>query len=289
MFLPQGQHLECCVLQAAQSIWKQVTEFSPQQQGLSVKNINILLCGGVGAGKSSIVCTLDSMCKGRKSDRASHGQGTGSLSRHLRKYSFKDPKSKQPLHWQLWDTMGWGVKDYKRGELEFILDGNLPDRCKLDEQITFKTPGYNRNPGPGDKVHCVCFVVPCSSATDESYMSRLCELRDVVRSRGIICLFIPCTSCQKLFATLLSLQSCCFRHLFDHEIGCCMLAYVALRDLANQATKVPVSCLVHAKLVRNSPQRAFASDSNVVSTCGSHAECLAFQSLLCHTDIQISI
>ena len=80
--------------------------------------------------------------------------------------------------------MGWGVQDYKKGELEYILDGTLPDRCKLDQQITLKTPNYNHTPGLGDKVHCVCFVVPCSSATDESYISRLCEMRDVVRSRG---------------------------------------------------------------------------------------------------------
>lgn len=108
------------------------------------------------------------------------------MTRQLRKYSFKHPQSKQPLHWQLWDTMGWGVQDYKKGELEYILDGNLPDRCKLDQQITLKTPNYNHAPGPGDKVHCVCFVVPCTSASDESYIARLCEMRDVVRSRGIL-------------------------------------------------------------------------------------------------------
>ena len=85
--------------------------------------------------------------------------------------------------------MGWGVKDYKKGELEYILDGNLPDRCKLDQGISFKTPGFNQTPTAADKVHCVCFVVPCGSASDESYMARLCEMRDVVRTRGTNMLF----------------------------------------------------------------------------------------------------
>ena len=80
--------------------------------------------------------------------------------------------------------MGWGVKDYKKGELEYVLDGNLPDRCKIDEPISTKTPGFKPDPAMDDKVHCVCFVVPCSSASDETYMERLCEMRDLVRSRG---------------------------------------------------------------------------------------------------------
>ena len=80
--------------------------------------------------------------------------------------------------------MGWGVNDYKHKELEYILDGNLPDKCKLEMDSSHKTPGFKLEPMLEDKVHCVCFVVPCQSATDDSYMQRLQELRDVVRSRS---------------------------------------------------------------------------------------------------------
>ena len=138
----------------------------------------------MGAGKSSLVCTLDTLCKGRKSEKAAHGQGTGSLSRNLRKYTFKHPETGKPLKFQLWDTMGWGANDYKKGELEYVLDGNLPDRCKMDSAITFKTAGFKSETSLGDRVHHVCFVVPCDSATDEAYMQRFCEMRDIVRSRG---------------------------------------------------------------------------------------------------------
>lgn len=51
--------------------------------------MNMLLFGGVGAGKSSIVSTVDSLFKGRMSRKAAHGQGTGSFTRTLMKYSFK--------------------------------------------------------------------------------------------------------------------------------------------------------------------------------------------------------
>ena len=163
----------------------EVFGFDPSKQSLPVDTINILLCGGVGAGKSSIASTVDSICQGRISRRAPHGQGTGSFTRKLRKYSFTNPDSKEQVKWQLWDSMGWGVSDYKGGELGFTLDGNLPDKCKLDASVSMKTDGFKTSPSLQDAVHCMCLVVPCESATDESYMSRLQEMRQFARDRGV--------------------------------------------------------------------------------------------------------
>ena len=166
---------------------KDLFDFSPKAQGLPVEHINLLLCGGVGAGKSSIVSTVDSLCQGRISRRAPHGQGTGSLTRQLRKYQFVNPDSNRKVHWQLWDSMGWGASDYKKGELGFILDGNLPNKCKLDDNISLKTDGFNSNPSIADTVHCMLLVVPCDAASDESYMARLREMRQFARDRGKLC------------------------------------------------------------------------------------------------------
>ena len=173
-----------CHVQDATRLQKEVFEFSPAAEGLPAKHINLLLCGGVGAGKSSIVSTVDSLCQGRISRRAPHGQGTGSLTRQLRKYGFINPASKRKVQWQLWDSMGWGASEYKQGELGFILDGNLPNKCKLDGSISLKTEGFNKRPSIADAVHCVCFVVPCDAASDDSYMARLREMRQFARDRG---------------------------------------------------------------------------------------------------------
>ncbi|KAL0054521.1 hypothetical protein WJX82_010154 [Trebouxia sp. C0006] len=108
-----------------------VLSFDPRAKRLPVDNINILLCGGVGAGKSSFVSTIDSLCEGRTSRLAPHGTGTGSLTCKLRKYTFTDPETDQLVHWKLWDSMGWGMNDYKQGELNYILDGKLPDGLLL--------------------------------------------------------------------------------------------------------------------------------------------------------------
>ena len=82
-------------------------------------------------------------------------------------------------------AVGRGVSDYKGGELGFTLDGNLPDRCKLDASVSMKTDGFKASPSLHDAVHCMCLVVPCESATDEAYMSRLQEMRQFARDRGV--------------------------------------------------------------------------------------------------------
>lgn len=73
-------------MQEYEPLFRRILSF-PVPKGLP--KINLLLFGGVGAGKSSLVSTVDSLCKGRMSRRAPHGQGTGSYTRMLTKYSFK--------------------------------------------------------------------------------------------------------------------------------------------------------------------------------------------------------
>lgn len=169
-------------LQAGKKLQDEVLCFDPRAKGLPVDNVNILLCGGVGSGKSSFVSTVDSLCEGHISRIAPHGQGTGSLTCKLRKYSFNRPDTRQKVHWKLWDTMGWSASDFRQGELGYILDGELPDRCRLDQSNLARTPGLNS--GVQDRVHCICLVVPCDSATDEAYMLWFREMVQFARNRG---------------------------------------------------------------------------------------------------------
>jgi hypothetical protein len=61
--------------------------------------------------------------------RAPSGQGTGPLTKRLRKYDYKIHGN--PLNFRVWDTMGWTQSDYGNGELNYILDGQLPDKFDL--------------------------------------------------------------------------------------------------------------------------------------------------------------
>lgn len=153
---------------------------------MPIDKLNLLLCGGVGAGKSSIVSLIHSIIKGRTSAVALHGTGSSSVTPDLTKYRFKQPGSTvkpKPVKWQLWDTMGWGVDDYKGGELAFILDGNLPHGCDLRQRLSTKTPKFKVKPSLEEEVHCMCLVVPSNAATDEKYMARLQEMRQAALER----------------------------------------------------------------------------------------------------------
>lgn len=85
-YVPHKTSGKCCKPNKGRHV--ELFGFNPTAQGLPIKHINLLLCGGVGSGNSSIVATIDSLCQGRISRRAPHGtgMGTGSLTRKLRKY-----------------------------------------------------------------------------------------------------------------------------------------------------------------------------------------------------------
>ncbi|BDA43869.1 probable interferon-induced protein 44 [Coccomyxa sp. Obi] len=155
--------------------------------------INVLLVGGVGAGKSSIVSTLDSLFRGRLSRKAAHGQAlTGSFTRSLTKYSFRHERAAdygieeaQEAPFVLWDSPGWSDTLYQNGELGYILDGNLPNRFDLTQAISPQSHNFVVAPDLADRVHCVCFVVPCQAGSNADYMRRLKELKKDAMDRGI--------------------------------------------------------------------------------------------------------
>lgn len=149
----------------------------------------------------------------------------------LRKYEFKQPGSTEPVRWQLWDSMGWGSDDYKRGELGFILDGNLPNMCDLTKSISTRTEGFKAHPGLQDRVHCMLLVVPCSAATDEAYMTRLQEMRQFARERGQ---FLHFSSYIAYAAAMSALWLCAGKSdnkqlAYQHASTCAMLPATGLR------------------------------------------------------------
>ena len=186
--LPVGAMLlaykDCCHMQAGMRLQKELFEFTPAATGLPIKYINLLLFGGVGAGKSSIVSTVDSLCQGRVSRRAPHGQGTGSLTRNLRKYTFIDPDSNRKVQWQLWDIMGWSANNYHQWQIDLMLDGHIPDRGEPDGAGNWRSWRSDEKPSIAHAVHCMCLVIPCDAASDDAYMGRFREVRQIATNRG---------------------------------------------------------------------------------------------------------
>ena len=151
-------------VQAAANLMAMTTSFDPIKGGLPVSNINILLVGGVGSGKSSFISTLDGLIKGRLSRRAPSGTGTGSLTTNLKKYTFQLSDGSH-LRWSLWDSMGWEDNLRLLAAMPFALAGQLADGCRLDEKIDTAASGFRHDATIHEAVHCVLVAVPCDSAT----------------------------------------------------------------------------------------------------------------------------
>ncbi|BDA43870.1 probable interferon-induced protein 44 [Coccomyxa sp. Obi] len=91
----------------------------------------------------------------------------------------------QEVPFVLWDTPGWSNINYKCGELGYILDGNAPHRIDLSQPISPQSLDLITAPHQADRVHCVCFVVPCRDCFDSDYVSRMREMKQFAVDRGI--------------------------------------------------------------------------------------------------------
>eukprot|EP00741_Cyanophora_paradoxa_P017282 tig00020961_g16692.t1 len=136
---------------------------------LGVEVYNVLLFGGVGAGKSSWLNALDSAFLGRVSMLANVGSGAASITTPLTK------RELEGTNVCLWDTMGWTEETYTKDEFENIIRGHVPDGFDLRTPMTLSTEGLVRDRAPtlAERVHVVAFIVPAESLTSRRYLDRL--------------------------------------------------------------------------------------------------------------------
>lgn len=139
-------------IESFQTIAKALASFEPPEP---LTHVNILLFGGVGAGKSSAISTLDSVLKSRISRIAPYGAGTQSFTSTLTRHTFRQGGGALKL--QLWDVAGWSSLDYQGGELGLLLDGHLPEGANLreGEAALVSSKGFVRSPTIQDQVRAL--------------------------------------------------------------------------------------------------------------------------------------
>ncbi|XP_060596285.1 interferon-induced protein 44-like [Ruditapes philippinarum] len=139
---------------------EEIVNFKPIQ-GSNVSEARILMLGPVGAGKSSFFNTIDSIYRGRITQRASSGSSEHSLTTAFVPYSI-EISSGATLNFQLCDTRGleetMGIDVL---ECNYLLDGNIPYYYEFNptRPITPESPGFKSDPTGNDKVHCAVFVI----------------------------------------------------------------------------------------------------------------------------------
>ncbi|XP_060596265.1 interferon-induced protein 44-like [Ruditapes philippinarum] len=167
---------------------EEIVNFKPIQD-LNVSEARILMLGPVGAGKSSFFNTIDSIYRGRITQRAGSGSSEHSLTTTFVPYSIVI-SSGATLNFRLCDTRGleetMGIDVL---ECNYLLDGNIPYYYEFNptKPITPESSGFKSDPTGNDQVHCSVFVV--DSTTLEVLSTKIVEkmkgLRGLMNQKGI--------------------------------------------------------------------------------------------------------
>lgn len=149
------------------SLRQSIASFAPRAS--AVPKVNVLLVGGPGAGKSSLVNSIYSALEGEMVRLAARGTGAGTITTRFTKYDFEDLAPAVAI----WDSAGWTEDTYKHGALNYVLGGHLPDGFELDQRhIDDRSPGFRPSPVAGDYMHVVLIAVPYEELSNESYLAR---------------------------------------------------------------------------------------------------------------------
>lgn len=164
----------CMIFQSFQELKEFVANYKPLEE-MKIPEVNILLIGQVGAGKSSFLNTINSIFKGGISSRACTGSAENSLTKsvsrrlwhyqnnvlieriHVKsclecylsfslffyqfeKFRIRDPSTKKYLRFRICDTRGVekGLS-IKSEDLGLILDGNLPNHYMVLDVVSSST------------------------------------------------------------------------------------------------------------------------------------------------------
>ncbi|XP_053388782.1 interferon-induced protein 44-like isoform X2 [Mercenaria mercenaria] len=129
--------------------------------------VNILLFGGVGAGKSSVFNTINSVFRGKIFNVARSGCTEHSLTTKFTRYPVMSGSSTlpMPLKFRICDIRGLEQEHLMTKEnMRYVLEGSIADRFPFDPSgnISADMPGFKKHPELDEKIHCVALVQDAS-------------------------------------------------------------------------------------------------------------------------------
>uniref|UniRef100_A0A3B3D0Y3 TLDc domain-containing protein n=1 Tax=Oryzias melastigma TaxID=30732 RepID=A0A3B3D0Y3_ORYME len=136
----------------------------------SVPQAQVLLVGGVRAGKSSFFNSINSVFRGHVTSQAISGTSSTILTLTISKFrsrSVKAGREGEPLPILICDTMGL-EKVQESGchidDIISIVNGHIPDRYQFNpsDPLQPEAHGFCENPELKDKIHCVAYVIDAS-------------------------------------------------------------------------------------------------------------------------------
>ncbi|XP_053373685.1 interferon-induced protein 44-like isoform X2 [Mercenaria mercenaria] len=141
-----------------------ILTFKPSPD-LNFKEARIAMIGPVGAGKSSFYNTIDSIFRGRITQRACSGSAEQSVTTGYIPYSVRTDNGDSPK-FILCDTPGLEESaGLEVNECSYLLDGNLPNFYLFNRKSPFtsKADNFEEDPTTQDRIHCVVFVLDATT------------------------------------------------------------------------------------------------------------------------------
>jgi len=169
-----------------------ITNYSPQSQKLEEKykekNLkidcaNILITGGIGCGKSSMLNTLITAIQNTKNiSKLVHAMKS---REHVTKsFNCYDLKELYNVKIKLFECWGWVPdKNYESNTISAMMSGKLPNKFDMDNIAV--EGELNNDPTLNDSIHCVILIVDYKQHDDDSYYKRFETFRDMALKKEI--------------------------------------------------------------------------------------------------------
>nr|XP_022296595.1 interferon-induced protein 44-like [Crassostrea virginica] len=172
-----------------QNLKREIDVYAPLEV-TGVEQVNVLLFGQCGAGKSSFFNSINSIFKGVITSQAPSGSTDKSLTNRFRKYQVRRGRNGSPLSFRLCDTKGLEKNEgLHPDEFSFVLDGHMPDKYLFNASSLFgpESPGYVAMPSIRDKIHIVVIVIDATivDVYPDEMTVKLKSMQGKVNQRGI--------------------------------------------------------------------------------------------------------
>ncbi|XP_008400479.1 interferon-induced protein 44-like [Poecilia reticulata] len=172
-----------------QELLQYVKNFQPQNE--KVEAIRVLLCGPVGAGKSSFINSVNNVLQGRMTNEALASSTTSdqSFTKIYKTYKIKKEGKGNFYSFVFNDVMGLeegtGVRT---DDIKIALKGHVKDGYKFNpvSSLSEDDLGYNSSPSISDRVHVlVCIYDANAPEMKSSVLQKMKEIREAASELGI--------------------------------------------------------------------------------------------------------
>ncbi|XP_058246873.1 interferon-induced protein 44-like [Hemibagrus wyckioides] len=151
-----------------------------------VEQLLFLLCGPIGAGKSSTINTIKTIFEGRQFVSCLAASGSSTHTLHLSQYNDYENAS---FPFTLNDVMGIEASEgVQTDDIISALKGHIKEGYVFNSKAPIAESNiyYNKDPSLNDQMHCLVYVIPANmiSVMDNDFISKFICVSKIANKMG---------------------------------------------------------------------------------------------------------